>query len=216
MNNLSIKRQNAWVSGLVCRIERYNEGKPRNQQIEVPTIAQTKEGPFVILESWEQARKLAELAGLKSRNPEYPDFDDRVQTGFSDEYDTCSDCNALIRTSPDSYFWQPDFIVNDCGIHCAQCIEDNPEDTIESVKNTRTPLPVSINPADHGWTQLNKYPLKSGWFPGQNDDPETYTKAMSNAGIDYLFQIDEPSQFYTKWSVWVPEDSIEEARAALG
>lgn len=209
MSNLSIKRQNAWVSGLVCRIERFNEGKPWNQQIEVPTIAETEDGPFIILDSWEQARKLAEVAGLKSRYPKYPDFDDRVQSGFSDEYTTCSDCNALIRTSPDSYSWQPDFIVDDCGIHCAQYVQDNPEDTIDAVKNTDTPLPVSIDPEAHGWVRLNKQSLESGFFPGQTDNPETYRRALTNAGVDYLFRIDEPSQFYTRWSVWVPEDQLE-------
>lgn len=214
---LSIKRQECWVRGLLARIEARNVGKTWSEQITEPTYATNEDGePFLIVESWEQVRELAALAGIKSRDENYPDLDNRVNYGFSDEYTTCSHCGKLIRTSPDSYYWQPDFLVGDGEISCADCLESDAEGVIEQVKNTDTPLPPSIDASAYGWVRLNDESCESGFFPGQNDNPKTFKRALENAGIDYLFRIDEPSQFYTRWSVWVPEDSVEVARKALG
>ena len=48
--------------------------------------------------------------------------------GFSDEYDLCSDCERVVRTSPNSYLWQPDFWrkTNDWEeqeLICKECIQ---------------------------------------------------------------------------------------------
>ena len=45
--------------------------------------------------------------------------------GFSDEYTFCYDCGNIIRTSPDSYHWQPNFYVGDGFIACNRCFNDN-------------------------------------------------------------------------------------------
>lgn len=220
MSVLSAKRQSCWISGLLARIERHNEGKTWRDQIDAPTVTTDPDTdePFLIVESWEQVRRLASLAAvpaLVARGADYPDLDERVNYGFSDEYDTCSHCGRLIRTSPDSYSWQPDFIVTDGEILCSECIEADPESIIDELKNTQHPLPPDVNPAEHGWARVNDRAFESGWFPGQNDDPRTIARTLDDLGIDYVFTIDEPSQFYTRWSVWVPEDRLEDVWPAI-
>jgi hypothetical protein len=45
---------------------------------------------------------------------------------WSDEWDICSDCSRAVRTSANSYGWQPSFVlVNECEIVCVDCLKEN-------------------------------------------------------------------------------------------
>jgi hypothetical protein len=43
---------------------------------------------------------------------------------WSDEWDTCEDCNKAVRTSGDCYGWEPYFVlVDDCSVVCLDCLD---------------------------------------------------------------------------------------------
>lgn len=43
---------------------------------------------------------------------------------WSDEWDTCEDCNKAVRTSPDSHGWEPSFVLReDSTLLCHNCVE---------------------------------------------------------------------------------------------
>lgn len=48
-----------------------------------------------------------------------------VEIEWSDMVSTCDDCNLLIRTQPDSHWWEPDFIVGDGFIVCTECAKND-------------------------------------------------------------------------------------------
>lgn len=45
---------------------------------------------------------------------------------WSDEWTTCADCNAALRTQPDSYCWEPSFCQDEDGEYiCKTCSPNN-------------------------------------------------------------------------------------------
>lgn len=177
-----------------------------------------------------------------SRDEKYPEaIDKRLagNTGFGDEWAICDDCyQTLIRTQPDCYSWTPDFHVDDNGITCSECMEKDPEAIIESCMNENRTLPDSIHPDDHGWWRVNPDSYESGCFPGQVADPSKILDKLGGGQtsictktpegrfiytpnphklphIDCVFSIDEASQFYSWWSVWVRGDDLKAARERL-
>jgi hypothetical protein len=40
---------------------------------------------------------------------------------WSDEWTTCGDCGAAVRTQPDCWFWTPSYIINDGEVICQEC-----------------------------------------------------------------------------------------------
>lgn len=128
---------------------------------------------------------------------------------WSDEWQTCDDCNKLVRHQPDSYGWKPSYAqVNDCEILCHECLTEDPEGYLESLEDREEAAnTLDIDPADHGYVKTEE--CESGWHHGQTDDPRKVAKTLREKGISrFLFALDEPSQFYTRWSVWVHEDEI--------
>lgn len=44
------------------------------------------------------------------------------QCEWSDEWTTCEDCGKAVRTQPDSFCWNPSFIIEDeCVLLCKEC-----------------------------------------------------------------------------------------------
>src|SRR5690606_1381543 len=80
-----------------------------------------EENTYIIMDSWDDVNKLSDIVRevLDIQDEKFY-LDDvlGVEVVFSDEYTTCSDCHSVIRTSPDSYSWQPDFMVGDGFIAC--------------------------------------------------------------------------------------------------
>lgn len=133
-----------------------------------------------------------------------------VECEWSDEWTNCENCDRLVRTSGDSYSWQPSFyILNDCEVMCFQCIMEDPTDYLNELEGDPHKC-VTFDDLDltkYGYHKLNQDSYETGWHPGQNDSPKTITKEMVARGINkFLFRLDENSQFYSRWSVYVHED----------
>ena len=47
---------------------------------------------------------------------------------WSDEWTSCEDCSKLIRTQPDSYFWEPSYVMGDGSCHCEGCAPKEEEE----------------------------------------------------------------------------------------
>lgn len=135
-----------------------------------------------------------------------------IETLWLDEWTTCGNCGKAIRTQPDSYSWQPYYmVVNECEISCRDCIESSWDaDFLEEHNMLNNP-----RMAVHQWvsdTQLTEWGFsrhngifENGWHPGQTDDPVKIFDAIrdENPSADVVFRIDENSQFYMRFTAWV-------------
>lgn len=128
---------------------------------------------------------------------------------WSDEW-YVTDTGGAVRTSPDSYCWQPSFVMT----YDSQILtpEDDPEEVIEAVvctdeAHTPRPFPCWLDPADHGFFKLHEdmdIPFRTGFHEGMNDDPEVQLReAFSEYSECEVVFTTKPSQFYTEWEVWV-------------
>lgn len=131
-------------------------------------------------------------------------IDSFATTGFDDEHDVCSGCNTVVRTSPDSYGWQPRFHRHSDGdVSCAKCL-DAPDYLDAHTNKNRMLNDGLVNPADHGWTKVD-VDFENGLHPGQNDDPRAIMKTLQDIGLDVLFT-GERGQFDTRFAPWVRWD----------
>lgn len=158
--------------------------------------------------------------GKKVKNTFKPNsligISDICEFGFNDEYDTCKRCSALIRTSPDSYSWQPDFhFFEGEGNICHDCIRGNDELEawyVEDHTNTNRLINLYVvDPTDKlGWVELEELDYENGLHPGQRDDPEAIIEALNEHGIDCIFR-GWVGQFDVNWRVIVPESKESQA-----
>lgn len=128
-----------------------------------------------------------------------------------DEWSTCGKCGKAVRTSPNSYDWQPSYIIMDeCEILCLECAD--PDEYYESIENT--PGKAASNEfaykypiEDYGYTQVNDDAYTNGLHPGQNDDPKKILSGLlSNDPTGrYIFALDYTSQFEIGFSVYRKE-----------
>ena len=131
---------------------------------------------------------------------------------WSDEWSICEDCGRAVRTSGDSYGWQPSYAMPDDGaIVCHDCLD--PADYLASLEdNPHTANNLRhIDPADHGYIRYNAERYESGLHHGQTDNPTAVYNEMTAKGLAHiLFNIDTVQQFDTYWSAWYrPEDNEE-------
>ena len=134
-----------------------------------------------------------------------------IECEWNDEWIDCSQCGKLVRSQPDSYSWTPSYFFSEhsCDITCMDCIQKDPEGYLselednDSVANTIN----KIDPADHGYIQVNEDSYKTGWYPGQHDSPKEIAKELRNKGISrFLFNIDSVGQFDMHWNLFVHKD----------
>jgi uncharacterized cysteine cluster protein YcgN (CxxCxxCC family) len=131
-----------------------------------------------------------------------------VEIEWSDQVSSCDGCGKCIQTEPDSYSWQPEFVVGDGDITCAECAGDNAGELLEAIEGDPSQCwsIESIDPVDHGYVKVNEDSYESGWHPGQTDDPRKVARELKAKGVErFIFVKDENSQFYSKWSVYVHE-----------
>lgn len=131
--------------------------------------------------------------------------------GFSDEYSTCSNCGKILRTSPDSYCWTPDYIQTEDGeLFCMDCIDLN--DILEEYANKLKSLPYEIQKQAINQDLLIELDFKyeNGLHSGMNDDPKIIIKTFKKAGIDLWFNVN-PSQFYVEFTILVNPENKESA-----
>lgn len=128
-----------------------------------------------------------------------------IECEWSDEWTTCSDCGKLVRTSGDSYSWKPSYwLTSDSEFICHECVD--PEAYLKALETDDECVTLDIDPAEHGYIKFNSDPYESGWHPGQNDSPAKIAKELQAKGIKrFVFKLDENSQFYSRFSVYIHE-----------
>jgi|SRR5215469_1199077 len=135
-----------------------------------------------------------------------------VEIEWSDEWTSCSGCYKIVRTSGDSYSWQPSYVYGDGEIYCHDCISDDPDSHLESLEDNPDTCNTieDIDPADYGYVKVNEDSYETGWHPGQTDSPHQIAKDLRAKKVyRFLFNLDENSQFYSRWSVYVHKDEID-------
>jgi hypothetical protein len=123
---------------------------------------------------------------------------------WSDEWEVCEGCNKAVRTSPDSYGWQPSYaLVNNCEIVCSDCLAKDAGEYLESLENNphRALNMPAIDPSEYGYVKVEG-DFESGWHPGQNDDPKTIFNRLTAQYPRLLFRVDGVGQFDLGFSVW--------------
>lgn len=124
--------------------------------------------------------------------------------GFGDEYSTCSNCNGIIKTSPDYYGSPIQYMSFECAILCRECL------TIEEILPEYVNNPLKCVPSNlfneydfeiEGFKKLNEESYERGLHPGQNDDPKTIIKEFEKQYTEIIFLLTETSQFYIKFDV---------------
>lgn len=130
---------------------------------------------------------------------------------WEDEWSTCGDCGKAVRTSGNSYHWQPHYVImNECELVCLECV-DWPA-YLESIEDDpRSACMAECDPSDHGYRRIsdrNEY--ENGFHPGQNDDPAKILKALQDRGHSgIVFRLSETSQFYVRFEVYEREETEE-------
>jgi hypothetical protein len=134
-----------------------------------------------------------------------------VSCEWSDEWIACSECNKLVRTSPDCHDWTASYeIVNDCEILCSNCID--PVEYLSDLEGgwKRCNHFSHINPTDYGYKRLPKT-FEHGLHHGQDASPEKIAKALRSKGISrFVFSLEEKSQFDVYFGVFVAEEEFDE------
>jgi len=157
------------------------------------------DGIMAIVQDWETVKSnnwepFCESVGLNSDN-----------YGFSDSYTTCSDCGKIIRTSPDSYGWSPDFWLNseDGQIVCSECLADCEDEYLEWLADQSKPVGCILDEEallEHGFTRLLQG-LHNGMHEGDTDNPTAILEYL-RPSYEVAFVL-SPSQFTTGFDVWV-------------
>ncbi len=169
-------------------------------------FTQLDDKPFIIMDSWETVEKW---------NEKFPNWETDIdyEWGFHDEYCTCSECYSAIRTSPDSYGWEPDFHLTDGAIYCKDCVDSDEyiEDHINRNKLLNTDL---ADPCDYDYDMLEDLRFENGLHYGQKSDPSAIIKLLNAHKIDCLFT-GYTGQFDVTFYTWVKSENMELAQHIL-
>jgi len=151
---------------------------------------------FLILSSWDDLNMIEKII--------HCNIDSLIEYGFYEEYNETTCCGKIVRTSPDSYSWSPEFYILECELVCKDClsfeklitdIENNPSKCNQLFKNEKF--------VEYGYFKLNDEDYENGLHQGQNDDPKKIFDELENEYNSIVFSINEVSQFYIKFDVWV-------------
>mgnify|MGYP000249887354 CR=1 FL=1 len=140
-----------------------------------------------------------------------------VVSAFEDEIERCDICATAVETQPTSWSWQPNFIRDEhMELLCRNCVEAMDEEELEDVI-AHFSCAVKALP-DWMKKQLDRIGFvclenddmacarfESGFFPGQNDDPERVAEDLDEKlpHHEYVFVLNSVGQFDMDWSVWV-------------
>lgn len=127
---------------------------------------------------------------------------------YGDEYSTCSDCGKVIRTSPDSYHWQPDFHIGDGYIACNECFNGDSdyqekylEERINNPKQAVNGVMSEQQIMDLGFEKVDET-FEDGWYH-VNDDPKEIYDRLSEKYDDVLFLVNNVEQFRINFVAFV-------------
>jgi hypothetical protein len=165
----------------------------------------------VIIDSHSDAEKFVQVVKETLELEDDNFFTDEildVEVVYSDEYTTCSDCNKVIRTSPDSYHWQPDFYVGDGFIACNVCFNENEdyqeaylEDKINDYRQAVNGLISEEQMEKLGFEKLDAE-YQDGYYD-RHDDPEAIYHKLDQTYPEIVFFISDVGQFHTNFVVFV-------------
>src|SRR5690606_13431262 len=113
-----------------------------------------------------------------------------------------------IRTSPDSYSWQPAYIImHECELLCLECAD--PAEYYASIENAAdkaasNEFTYKYPAEDYGYTRVNDDAYTNGFHPGQNDDPKQILGRLLSDDPEgrFVFTLDYTSQFEVGFSVY--------------
>ena len=135
-----------------------------------------------------------------------------MELEWSDEWETCSQCNKLVRSQPDSYSWTRQYWDTEDGeIVCVECVQEHPEDYLESLEGSTSKCITidGIDPTEHGYKLLEEG-FQNGLYGGQSADPKKIGKSLQKQGVErFIFKMDSVGQFDCEFSVYVHEDDYE-------
>ena len=135
-----------------------------------------------------------------------------VEGEWLDEWAKCSHCYKIVRTSPDSYMWKPFYVwvADDSEILCGNCALDDEwfDDVLKPHVNNAENCVTFCDKShleSNGWERYNDRRYQSGMHPGMNDTPVAIAQeiARDKPGYDFVFYLDEQSQFYIEFSVFI-------------
>ena len=127
---------------------------------------------------------------------------------WSDEWEVID--GKVYRTHADSYSWEPSIALTDDGKLLTP--DDSASDWIEYFQLTADGQPIkwlpSWIPTDEltqcGFTLANDNPFESGWFSGQDANPNAIAReAFKNGADTVVFRKLENSQFYCRFECWI-------------
>lgn len=167
---------------------------------------------YIIMDSWEDVDKLEEVVKHVLELEEdkfHVDLILGVNIVFSDEYTICNDCCSVIRTSPDSYHWQPDYFAGDGFIVCDKCFNDNEDYQEEYIEERINDPKTAINGLiseeqleELGFEKLNTHSFEKGLHRGQTDNPEEIYNRVKDSYEEIVFFVDGTGQFDVHFSVY--------------
>lgn len=139
--------------------------------------------------------------------------------GFDDEYEYCTGCYVIVRTSPTHYGWLPEYVRDpEYGeLFCKECLLKEPDWYINDVLKNNSDAANTIIPTEvfeeMGFERYyGGYPyFETGWHQGQNDRPDKVLKQVHEEGYkDCIFNIVSRGQFDTRWEAWVRKEEPQE------
>ena len=139
-----------------------------------------------------------------------------VEFEWYDEWTIDYDNDKAYRTTADSYLWQPSLIVTDDGEYLTP--DDDIETWIEwADRNPSHCIPNAVySGADligEGFRQENTDRFYNGWHDGMTDDPNKILERVAkfyDEDANIVFTLDETSQFYIGFSVYVREQETDD------
>lgn len=130
-----------------------------------------------------------------------------AEVAWSDEWQTCNECQRAVRSSPDSYSWKPSYVFfEESGdVICHECVD--PEDYLQDLEgDPNRCITLDIDPTEYGY-ELYQDGFENGFHPGQTDDPKKIAEELRAKGIEkFVFKLDSVGQFDQRFSVYVYED----------
>lgn len=142
-----------------------------------------------------------------------------VSLEWCDEWYSCCECTKLVRSSADSYGWQPSYSMGEGEVTCMECVD--PKKHLERcVENGKGNEISDIKPEDHGYVLVSGE-LENGWYGGQKASPERILKSMDEAGVKgVLLNLDDVGQFDMTFSVYIRKKfgkkNIAKAKEVMG
>ena len=128
---------------------------------------------------------------------------------WSDEWTDCCECNKIVRTVPDSYFWTPCYFwASECEIQCKACALADMDAyaawIMEKQPNRLDPLNLPWH--EHGWSELpSKFWYVLG-ITGNGVEPPTVHKAGEmDEAVLFVIVKDTDIRNDHQYAVWIKQ-----------